>query len=101
MIRTELRPYQSEAVAAALSYDGFAFFPEQRTGKCLISLAVVDHHKPEVLVILCPKKALATWDEQIEEHLDNDWGCEIYTVTYQEPVKDKQLRKEWYAETLK
>jgi superfamily II DNA or RNA helicase len=101
MIRTELRPYQSEAVAAALPYDGFAFFPEQRTGKCLISLAVVDHHKPEVLVILCPKKALATWDAQIEEHLDNDWGCEIYTVTYQEPVKNKQLRKEWYAETLK
>ena len=101
MIRTELRPYQSEAVAAALPHDGFAFFPEQRTGKCLISLAIVDERKPEVLILLCPKKALKTWEEQLEEHLDNDWGCEIYIITYQEPVKDMQLRKEWYKETLK
>ena len=101
MIRTELRPYQREAVAAALPFDGFALFPEQRTGKCLISLAIVDERKPEVLILLCPKKALKTWEEQLEEHLDNDWGCEIYLISYQEPVKDMQLRKEWYAETLK
>jgi len=96
VIRTELRPYQSEAVAAALPHDGFAFFPEQRTGKCLISLAVVDERKPEVLVIVCPKKAVKTWEEQIEEHLDNDWDCDIYIVTYQEPVKNLTLRKQWY-----
>ncbi len=96
MLRTELRPYQSEAVAAALLHDGFALFPEQRTGKCLVSLAIVDERKPEVLVIVCPKKAAKTWDEQIEEHLDNDWGCDIYLVTYQEPVKNLQLRKQWY-----
>jgi len=101
VIRTELRPYQREAVAAALPFDGFALFPEQRTGKCLISLAIVDERKPEVLILLCPKKALKTWEEQLEEHLDNDWGCEIYIITYQEPVKDMQLRKEWYKETLK
>jgi superfamily II DNA or RNA helicase len=101
VIRTELRPYQREAVAAALPFDGFALFPEQRTGKCLISLAIVDERKPEVLILLCPKKALKTWEEQLEEHLDNDWGCEIYLISYQEPVKDMQLRKEWYAETLK
>ena len=96
MIRTELRPYQSEALAAALLHGGFAFFPEQRTGKCLISLAVVDERKPEVLVIICPKKAVKTWEEQIEEHLDNDWDCDIYIVTYQEPVKNLTLRKQWY-----
>jgi len=101
VIRTELRPYQREAVAAALPFDGFALFPEQRTGKCLISLAIVDERKPEVLILLCPKKALKTWEEQLEEHLDNDWGCEIYIITYQEPVKDMQLRKDWYRETLK
>jgi len=100
MIRTELRPYQSEAVAAALPHDGFAFFPEQRTGKCLISLAVVDERKPEVLVIVCPKKAVATWEEQIEEHLDNDWDCDIYIVTYQEPVKNLKLRQQWYKWSL-
>ena len=96
MIRTELRPYQIEAVAAALPHSGFAFFPEQRTGKCLISLAVVDDRKPEVLVIVCPKKAVTTWEQQIEEHLDNDWDCDIYIVTYQEPVKNLELRKQWY-----
>lgn len=101
MIRTELRPYQREAVAAALPFDGFALFPEQRTGKCLISLAIVDERKPEVLILLCPKKALKTWEEQIEEHFVNDWNCEIYIITYQEPVKDMQLRKDWYRETLK
>jgi len=96
VIRTELRPYQIEAVAAALPHSGFAFFPEQRTGKCLISLAVVDDRKPEVLVIVCPKKAVTTWEQQIEEHLDNDWDCDIYIVTYQEPVKNLELRKQWY-----
>ena len=96
MIRTELRPYQIEAVAAALPHSGFAFFPEQRTGKCLISLAVVDERKPEVLVIVCPKKAVTTWEQQIEEHLDLDWDCDIHIVTYQEPVKNLQLRKQWY-----
>ncbi len=101
MIRTTLRPYQSKAVAAARPHDGFALFPEQRTGKCLISLAIVDERKPDVLIILCPKKALKTWDEQIDLHLKLDWDCEIYIITYQEPVKNIELRKQWYKETLK
>lgn len=100
VIRTELRPYQREAVDAAARHDGFAFFPEQRTGKCLISLAVVDTRKPEVLVIVCPKKAISTWEEQIEEHLDLDWECDIYIVSYQEPVKNLKLRKQWYKWSL-
>lgn len=101
MLRTELRPYQAEAVAAASPHDGFCLFPEQRTGKCLISLALVDERKPEVCIIVCPKKALMTWEDEIELHLDNDWGCEFYIISYQEPVKNMQLRKEWYKETLK
>jgi hypothetical protein len=101
VIRTELRPYQEEAVAAASPHDGFCLFPEQRTGKCLVSLAIVDQHKPDVCIIVCPKKAVLTWDSEIDKHLENDWGCEFYVVTYQEPVKDLQLRKEWYKETTK
>ena len=101
MIRTTLRPYQGEAVAEAVLHDGFALFPEQRTGKCLLSLAIVDHHKPDVCIIICPKKAAKTWDEEIEKHLDNDWGCEFYLITYQEPVKNLDLRKAWYKDTLK
>ncbi len=96
MIRTKLRPYQREAVDAALKHSGFAFFPEQRTGKCLCALTVVDHHKPEVLIIICPKKAVLTWEEEIDLHLDKDWHCDIYILTYQEPVKNLELRKIWY-----
>jgi SNF2 family DNA or RNA helicase len=96
LIRTTLRPYQREAVDAALEHTGFAFFPEQRTGKCLISLTVVDHYKPEVLVIVCPKKAVLTWETELDLHLDVDWDCEIYIITYQEPVKNLKLRKTWY-----
>jgi len=101
VIRTELRSYQREAVAAALPHDGFALFPEQRTGKCLVSLAIVDERKPDVCIIICPKKAVLTWDTEIDKHLDNDWGCEFYIVTYQEPVKNLDLRKDWYKETTK
>jgi hypothetical protein len=93
---TELRPYQSEAVDAALQYDGFALFPEQRTGKCLIALAVVDHYKPDAIVIVSPKKALLTWETEIEKHLDQDWDCEFFLISYQEPVKNLRLRKHYY-----
>ena len=96
MIRTELRSYQREAFDAAREHDGFAFFPEQRTGKCLISLALVDYHKPDAVVIVCPKKALKTWEDEVEEHLDLDWECEIFLVTYQEPVKNLKLRQHYY-----
>ncbi len=96
MLLTELRPYQREAVDAALQYDGFALFPEQRTGKCLIALAIVDHYKPDAIVIVSPKKALLTWETEIEKHLDQDWDGEFFLVTYQEPVKNLRLRKEYY-----
>ena len=85
MIRTELYPYQKEAVDAALPHRGFAFFPEQRTGKCLCSLAVVDHHKPDVVLIIAPKKAVLTWEQEIDLHLEVDWDCEIYIITFGEP----------------
>lgn len=101
MLRTDLRPYQVEAVEAARPHDGFCLFPEQRTGKCLVSLALVDERKPDVCIILCPKKAVLTWETEIDKHLINDWECEIYIITYQEPVKDLALRKEWYSETMK
>jgi len=101
VLKTELRSYQREAVAAALQHDGFAFFPEQRTGKCLCALAVVDHHKPDAIVIVCPKKAILTWEDEIEKHLtwDEDWEPVFYIVTYQEPVKNLKLRGHWYRWT--
>lgn len=100
MIRTELRPYQDVAARTACAYDGFALFPEQRTGKCLISLAIMDRIRPETLVIIAPKKAVLTWEEEIDLHLDLDWDCDIFILTYQELVKNKKLRAQWYKWSL-
>ena len=100
MIRTELRPYQDVAARAACAYDGFALFPEQRTGKCLISLAIVDRMKPEALIIVCPKKAVLTWEEELDLHLDQDWDMDVFILTYQELVKNQKLRAQWYKWSL-
>jgi len=96
LLRTELRSYQSDAVAAALEHDGFAFFSEQRTGKCLPAIAVLDHHRPDAVVIICPKKAVLTWDTELDKHIKLDWRCEIHIITYQQPVKNLELRGHWY-----
>jgi len=96
LIKTQLRQYQKDAVEAALQFDGFAFFSEQRTGKCLPSIAVIDHHKPDAVVIVCPKKVVLTWDDELAFHLKLDWRCEIHIITYQEPVKNLKLRGYWY-----
>jgi superfamily II DNA or RNA helicase len=99
VLKTELRSYQSEAVDAALQHDGFALFPEQRTGKCLIALAIVEARKPDLVVIVCPKKAHTTWESEIEKHLDLDWECAFYIINYQQPVKNLELRGHWYRYT--
>jgi len=99
VLKTTLRSYQSEAVVAALQHDGFALFPEQRTGKCLIALAIVEARKPDIVVIVCPKKARATWESEIEKHLDLDWECAFYIINYQQPVKNLALRGHWYRFT--
>ena len=101
MIRTKLWPHQDIAARAACAYDGYALFPEQRTGKCLISLAIVDRIRPEVLIIVCPKKAVLTWEKEIDLHLDVDWNdFQYYILTYQELVKNQKLRKQWYKWSL-
>ncbi len=92
MIRTELRPYQQLAVRAASSHDGFALFPEQRTGKTLTSLAIVDQKKPDHLLIICPKKALLEWETQIKTHLEFDWDCEVEIVHFEACSRSKKSR---------
>lgn len=95
MILTELRPEQEEAFEAAKPFRGFALFCEQRTGKSLISLALVDHHKPDVVVIVCPKKALRVWREQIAEHIKFDWPCEKALIHYEAISRDAKDRRWW------
>lgn len=96
MLKSTLRSSQREAVDKALNYDGFAFFPEQRTGKCLMSLAVADHVKPDIILIVCPKKALRVWAREIEKHLEVDWDCYIRYVHYEAAVREATDRRRYY-----
>jgi hypothetical protein len=95
VLLTELRLDQREALERALPRRGFAFFAEQRTGKTLLSLAVADHHKPDVLVIVCPKKALRVWREQVAEHIRFDWKCEKAFVHYEAICRSAKDRRWW------
>jgi SNF2 family DNA or RNA helicase len=96
VLKTTLRSYQREAVNKALQHDGFAFFPEQRTGKCLCSIAVIDKVKPDVIFIVCPKKALRVWASEFEKHIDIDWDCYIRYVHYEASAHKSQDRKRYY-----
>ena len=92
MIKTPLRPYQSEAVEKAMGHDGFALYLEQRTGKTLTALAVVDQRKPQLLVIVCPKKAIRVWEAEIKKHMTIDWPMKHLLINY-ESVINRSLRK--------
>lgn len=96
MLKTTLRGYQREAVRRAILHSGFAFFPEQRTGKCLCSLAVADHVKPDIILIICPKKALRVWSSELDKHLDLDWDCYVRYVHYEAAVRNAQDRRRYY-----
>jgi superfamily II DNA or RNA helicase len=95
-LKTTLRNYQREAVQKAIQHDGFAFFPEQRTGKCLLSIAIADHVKPDIIFIVCPKKALRVWSKEFDKHLDVDWDCYIRYIHYEAAVRNAQDRRRYY-----
>lgn len=96
MLKTTLRGYQREAVRRAIRHSGFAFFPEQRTGKCLLSIAVADHVKPDIILIVCPKKALRVWSSEFDKHLDLDWDCYVRYVHYEAAVRNTTDRRRYY-----
>lgn len=93
MIKTALRPYQGAAVEKALGHDGFALFLEQRTGKTLVTLAIVDRRKPDLLVVICPKKAIKVWEKQFEEHLEQDWPMEKLFINFEQVIDTRVRRK--------
>lgn len=61
-----LRPYQEAAVQAAFPHDGFALFMEARTGKTITTLWLSHlwgcHHN----LVICPKKAIPVWRDEIK-----------------------------------
>lgn len=96
MIRTKLNWYQEEALARASPFDGFLFFMEQRTGKTLTSLALVDKRKPKYLWIVCPINAIEVWLKQIREHLEVDWDCQLIIMNHEE-LASRGKRRKYYA----
>lgn len=95
MIKTKLDWYQEEALARALPFDGFLLFMEQRTGKTLTSLAIVDKRKPKHLWIVCPINAIQVWLDQIKEHLHVDWDCQLLIMNHEE-LRSRVKRKKYY-----
>jgi len=61
----KLRPYQEMAVQAALPHDGFALFMEARTGKTLTTLWLSSLWDCRQNLVICPKKAIPVWKQEI------------------------------------
>lgn len=98
MILTPLRPYQTEAVEKALQHDGFGLFMEQRTGKTLTALSIVDRRRPRQLFIVCPKRAIPVWEGQLKEHLKTTWPMKVELINFESLGAN---RKELYRQADK
>ena len=92
MLLRELRWYQDEALAKGLPHPGFALFMEQRTGKCLTTLAFVDKRKPPILFIVTKKRGVKVWKDEIKKSLKFDWKCKVIITYFQEL---HNYRKHW------
>jgi SNF2 family DNA or RNA helicase len=95
VLLTKLRPHQERAVAKARGHDGFALFPEQRTGKCLITFAIAEERQPNALLIVCPKGAINTWNSEIKKHWEPEWDCEVYIINYELITNNRDAWKKW------
>lgn len=91
----DLRPYQQEAVDAAMRHDGFLLALEQRTGKTRIALEVVRRRSPDRLLILCPKIAInEIWWKEIEEW-EQFPETEIQVMTFEGASIVRKKLKRW------
>lgn len=84
MLKTTLRPHQIEGVEKSLPHPGFCLFMEQRTGKTLTALAIVEKRKPRLLMIVTVKNGKKVWKDQIAEHLEIDWPMQVVITHFQE-----------------
>lgn len=95
MLLTSLRPYQWQAVEASRGFDGFAIFPEPRTGKTLVALAIVNERRPSAVLVVCPCMAIREWDEQSDKHIRAEWPCTLRIVNYEELIRRRKEIKAW------
>lgn len=91
-----LRDYQSEAVAKARPYGGFALFMEPRTGKTRTALAIIAERPVDFLLIVCPKgvKDNRVWEREIELCFPEGLGVETEIVNFERVWKERvRLKK--------
>jgi SNF2 family DNA or RNA helicase len=98
MLKTNLRGYQQEAVNRALidQRTGFCVFSEPRSGKSLIAIAIADRILPSRFLIVCPKKAIRVWNEQIAEHWEWDnFYVDVQILNFEQVQKRRHKLKKW------
>lgn len=98
MLKRKLRDYQEEGVNRALPHPGFALFMEQRTGKCLTSLAIVDKRRPKLLLILTTKKGVQVWEKEIVESIEFDWKCSVKVLHFAALHKARAAWRKYFRE---
>lgn len=94
MLLTVPREHQSEALIWSRGREGFGFFSEQRTGKILQTLMVIEERKPSAVFITGPKVATDEWFRQLSVHFKLDWDCEFHIENI-ERVADDTRRWQW------
>jgi SNF2 family DNA or RNA helicase len=98
MLLRKLRDYQLEAVQKARPHPGFAFFLEQRTGKCLCSLALVEERRPAFLFIVTTLKGKRVWHEEIKKSIKFDWDCVVFVIHYEDLHKNRAYFRKKFRE---
>lgn len=100
IVKTELRQYQVEARDAAIAVltmhgGGFMLIPEQRTGKTVTALSIVEQLRTPTLLVACPKVAMPVWKEAIKHEFKGkrNWLGEVVILNYEQFVSN---RKNWY-----
>lgn len=94
-----LRPYQVEAFERAKALEGFGLFGEQRTGKTPIAAKLIDHFKPDRLLVITVPKGIVVWQKEFDESLKFDWPCDVRMYHYAQLRNNKERKKlyRWLA----
>lgn len=69
-----LRPYQQQAVAAALAHSFGVLEAGTGSGKTIMALAVLAHRRQPTLILVHSKELMAQWRERIQQFLGVEAG---------------------------
>lgn len=89
------RPYQQAAIDAAITHDGFGLFMEQRTGKTLTGLWLGQLWDCHVNLIICPKKAVPVWKDEILKAGSDPQDFTILSFESYRIRHSQYLRQKW------